>query len=130
MAMNDTLASAMSKIQAYEITGKTEVSIYPSSETIRKVLDIMNSHNYIGEYKVTKTTRGEILNLNLLGRINKCGVIKPRFNLKKVDFEKFERRFLPAKGFGFLIISTSKGIMTNEDAKLKGLGGKLLAYVY
>ena len=128
--MNDTLANAMSKIQAYEITGKTEVSIYPSSETIRKVLDIMNSHNYIGEYKTTKTTRGEILNLNLLGRINKCGVIKPRFNLKKEDFEKFERRFLPAKGFGLLIISTSKGIMTHEDAKLKGIGGKLLAYIY
>ena len=83
MASNDALANAISKIQSYEIAGKTEVSIYPSSKIIRKVLDIMNHYNYIGEYKITKTKRGELLNLNLLGRINKCGVIKPRFNVKK-----------------------------------------------
>ena len=130
MAVNDTLANAMSKIQSYEVTGKTEVAIYPSSKTIKKILYIMNSYNYIGAYKSAKTTRGEVLNLSLLGRINKCGVIKPRFNVKKGDFEKFERRYLPAKGFGILIVSTSMGMMTNEEAKLKGTGGKLLAYIY
>ena len=130
MATNDNLANMMSKIQSYEIAGKTEVSIYPSSKTIRRLLDIMNIHNYIGKYTVTKTTRGEILSLNLLGKINKCGVIKPRFNVKKNEFEKFERRYLPAKGFGFLLVSTTKGIMTNEEAKTNGVGGKLIAYIY
>ncbi len=130
MAINDALANAMSKIQNYEITGKTEVSIYPLSKTIKEILDIMNSHNYIGSYNVAKTTRGDIMSLNLLGRINNCGVIKPRFNVKKNEFEKFEKRYLPAKGFGFLIVSTSNGIMTNEEAKTKGIGGKLLAYIY
>ncbi len=130
MAINDALANAMSKIQTYEITSKTEVSIYPLSKTIKKVLDIMNSNNYIGSYNITNTTRGDIMSLNLLGRINNCGVIKPRFNVKKDGFEKFERRYLPAKGFGFLVVSTSKGIMTNEEAKVKGVGGKLLAYIY
>lgn len=130
MAINDTLANAMSKIQFYEVTGKTEVAIYPSSKTIKKILEIMNSYNYIGSYKVTKTTRGETLSLNLLGKINRCGVIKPRFNVKKDGFEKFERRYLPAKNFGFIIVSTSKGIMTNEEAKEKGIGGKLIAYIY
>ncbi len=90
----------------------------------------MNTHNYIGKYTITKTTRGDILNLNLLGKINKCGVIKPRFNVKRNEFEKFERRYLPAKGFGFLLVSTSKGIMTNEEAKTNGVGGKLIAYIY
>ncbi len=46
------------------------------------------------------------------------------------EFEKFEKRFLPAKDFGFLILSTSKGIMTHLAAKEKSIGGKLLAYVY
>lgn len=130
MAINDTLANVMSKIQSYEIAGKSEVPIYPSSKTIKKLLDIMNSHNYVGKYTTANTTRGEVLNLNLLGKINKCGVIKPRFNIKKDEFEKFERRYLPAKGFGFLLVSTSKGIMTNEEAKTNGVGGKLLAYIY
>ena len=50
--------------------------------------------------------------------------------MKKNEFEKFERRYLPAKGFGFLLVSTSKGIMTNEEAKTNGVGGKLIAYIY
>jgi small subunit ribosomal protein S8 len=50
--------------------------------------------------------------------------------LKTDEFEKWEKRFLPARGFGILLISTTKGIMTHEDAKKQHLGGKLLAYVY
>ena len=41
-----------------------------------------------------------------------------------------EKRYLPAKDFGILIMSTSKGIMTHYDAKKKNLGGKLLSYCY
>ena len=70
------------------------------------------------------------MKINLIGSINKCGVVKPRFSVKKNDFEKYEKRYLPAQNFGILIVSTSQGIMTNYEAKEKNLGGKLLAYVY
>ena len=60
----------------------------------------------------------------------KCGAIKPNFSVKKDGFEKFEKRYLPAKDFGVLIVSTSQGIMTHVEAKEKKLGGKLIAYVY
>lgn len=130
MGLNDTLSNALSKIFDYEKTGKKELDVTPASKVMEKVLDIMNQANYIGECKITKTNRGKILHLNLLGKINKCGVIKPRFSVKKDGFEKFEKRFLPAKGFGILIVSTSKGIMTHEEAIKKGIGGKLLAFVY
>jgi len=130
MAMNDTLSNALSKIHDCERIGRKEVIINPSSKVIRKVLDLMNEMNYLGSYESNKTTRGESVKVNLLGKINKCGVIKPRFSVKKDDFEKFEKRFLPAQNFGFLIISTSQGIMIHEKAREKGLGGKLLAYIY
>ena len=130
MALNDTLSTAMSKILDYEEIGKKQVQIYPSSKVVKKVLDILNQKNYLGEYDETKTNRGDALMLNLLGKINKCGVIKPRFSVKKDNFEKYEKRFLPAKNFGFLIVSTSQGIMTHEEAREKGIGGKLLAFVY
>lgn len=130
MALNDTLANALSKILNCENTSKKEVVIMPASKLIKHVLAIMNKNNFIGKYTITKDNRGEIMQLSLLGKINKCGVIKPRFAIKKNEFEKFEKRFLPAKGMGFIIISTSNGIMTHEEAKEKGLGGKLLAYVY
>jgi len=88
MVLNDTLSTAMSKILDYEEIGKKQVQIYPSSKVVKKVLDILNQKNYLGEYDETKTNRGEALMLNLLGKINKCGVIKPRFSVKKDNFEK------------------------------------------
>jgi small subunit ribosomal protein S8 len=46
------------------------------------------------------------------------------------EFDKFEKRYLPARGFGIIIVSTNKGIMTLEEAKEKRIGGRLLAYCY
>src|SRR3989344_2690324 len=130
MALNDTLSNALSKIDDCERTGKKEVLIVPTSKIIKRILELMNERHYLGNYELTKTNRGEMIKLNLLGKINKCGVIKPRFSVKKDGFEKFEKRFLPAQNFGVLIVSTSKGIMIHEEAREKGLGGKLIAYVY
>lgn len=130
MSLNDPLANALSKILNFEIVSKKEAYIFPSSKVIKKVLDIMINKNYIGKYTLLKENCGEIIKLELLGKINKCGVIKPRLSVKSTGFEKFEKRFLPAQGFGIIIVSTTKGIMTNEEAKKKNLGGKLLAYVY
>ena len=67
---------------------------------------------------------------NLTGKINRCGVIKPRFSTKVTEMEKWEKRFLPARNFGVLILSTSKGVMAHSDARSQSLGGQLLAYVY
>ena len=44
--------------------------------------------------------------------------------------EKYEKRYLPAKQFGILIISTPKGLMTHVQAMDKKTGGKLIAYCY
>jgi small subunit ribosomal protein S8 len=68
--------------------------------------------------------------VKLLGRINRCGVIKPRFAAKVADLEKWEKRFLPARNFGVLIMSTSRGVMAHSDARSQSIGGQLLAYVY
>ena len=44
--------------------------------------------------------------------------------------ESFEKRFLPAKDFGVLIISTNKGLLTQKQAKEQNVGGALVAYCY
>jgi len=130
MALNDPLSNVLSSIVNYEKVGKKELKTKISSKVIKKVLDIMKENRYLGEYSTIKASNGEYLNINLLGNINRCGVIKPRFSVKKDEFEKFERRFLPASGFGILIVSTSQGVMIHDKAKEKGIGGRLLAYVY
>ena len=128
--MNDILANTLSAILNAEKVGKKECIIKPSSKIIEKVLEIMKDNQFVGEFKKTESRNGNSLAVNLLNNINKCGVIKPKHSVKKDGFEKFEKRFLPAKGFGILIVSTPKGIMTQEDAKNKESGGKLLAFVY
>jgi len=130
MAMNDILAAAMSNIQNAEKIGRKEVFAKPYSKIIKAVFEIMQNHHYIGSFEVVKDGKGDFVKINLIGAINKCGVIKPRFSVTKDNFEKFEKRYLPAKDFGIIILSTSQGIMTLDEAKEKGIGGKLIAYIY
>jgi small subunit ribosomal protein S8 len=130
MAMNDTLAAAMNDILNAEKIGRSTCVVTPVSKVTKVVLEIMKENKYIGEFKIIEDGKGGLIEINLIGGINKCGVIKPRFSVEKQEFVKFEKRYLPARGFGLMIISTSSGVMTQEQAKEKGIGGKLLAYVY
>ena len=113
-----------------ERVGKREVMLVPASKMIKKVLSLLQERSYVGGYEEIEDGRGTILKLSLLGNINKCGVVKPRFSTKKNEFEKWEKRYLPAKDFGVIVVSTPQGVMTHLDAKQKNIGGKLLAYCY
>ena len=128
--MNDILSAALSNIFNAEKIGKQSCLVRPISKTVKVVLEIMKNNNYLGEVKYTENNRGGIAKITLLGALNKCGSIKPRYNVKRTEYEKFEKRYLPAKDFGFIIVSTSKGVMTHNDAKSNNLGGRLLAYFY
>lgn len=130
MSLNDTLSNALSNVLMDEKLGRPESAIKPSSKVIKKVLEIMKENRYVGNFEETKNAKGSILKLNLLGNINKCGVIKPRYIVKKDQFEKFEERYLLAKDMGILIVSTPAGIITHIEAKKKNIGGRLLAYCY
>ena len=130
MTLNDPLANALSTILNSDKVGKKEVLIKPTSNMIKRILQLMQDNKYVGAFIETEDTKGNYLTLNLLGNINSCSVIKPRHAVNKDEFEKFEKRFLPAKNFGMLIVSTPEGIMTHTEAKEKKIGGKLLAYCY
>jgi small subunit ribosomal protein S8 len=120
----------MSKILNCEKIGRKECVLKPTSKVAKKVLDILNSEGYIGKYEEIDDGKGKHLKLSLLGQVNNCGAIKPRFAVKLADYEKFEKRYLPAKDFGILIVSTSQGMMTHSKAKEKRIGGRLTAYCY
>lgn len=130
MSMQDPLADALSHIKNCERVKKKVCEIKPISKTLKKILTIMSEEKYIGGFEITEDGKGGIVTVNLLGKINNCGAVKPRFGFKKHEIEKYEKRFLPAKDFGILIVTTPQGIMTHIEAKQKNLGGRLLAYVY
>jgi len=128
--MNDPLANLLVAVKNASKVGKDEVTFKPISTLATKILVIFKENNYIRDFEMIQDNKGGIYHIYLSRRINGCGVIKPRFPFKKDEMIKWERRFLPAEGFGKLIVSTNKGVMTHEEAKKKELGGKLIAYVY
>lgn len=130
MSLNDSLANAFSKIESYDKLGRGTVELTPSSKVVKNILTKLNEIGYVGSFEEVEDNRGNKLILNLLGKINKIGVIKPRFPCKIEDYEKFEKRYLLAKGFGIIFVSTSQGLMTHTEAKEKKIGGKLVAYCY
>lgn len=130
MSLNDPLSNAMSKLLSFEKVGKKECQLKPVSNLLKQVLDILNAEGYIGKYEDVDDGRGKSLKVSLLGNMNKCGAIKPRFSVTTGRYERFEKRYLPSKDFGLLIVSTSQGLMTHYQAKEKKIGGKLIAYCY
>lgn len=126
----DPLADALSTIKNHEEIRRKEVIIDPSSRLIADVLDVMKDEDYIEDYKYIDDGRGGKFKVELGGRINNCGVIKPRFSVKHDEFEKWEKRYLPAAGFGILAVSTPEGVISHKKAKELGIGGRLLGFVY
>lgn len=128
--MTDTLADALSHMRNTENAGTLTCTIKPASKLIGKVLRVMQEHGYIGEFEFIDDGKAGKLKVTLLGKLNGCGVIRPRHHVGKRDFEKFEKRYLPAKGFGVLAVSTPDGVISHYKAKESKIGGRLLAYVY
>ena len=68
--------------------------------------------------------------VHLLAKIEKCGVVTPRFKVKKDEYNYWEQRFLPSFNRGILLVTTNQGVMSHHDAVTKGIGGFLIGYVY
>jgi len=63
--------------------------------------------------------RAEKIAVNLTGRLNKCGVISPRFDVQLENLEEWQNNLLLSHQFGFNILITSLGIRDHEDARWK-----------
>jgi small subunit ribosomal protein S15Ae len=85
---------------------------------------------YIGEFEIVDDHRSQKIVVELNGRLNKCGVISPRFDVPVNEVEKWIVNLLPSRQFGHIVLSTTFGIMTHEEAKRKKTGGKVLGFFY
>jgi small subunit ribosomal protein S8 len=126
----DTLANGLTTIMNNEMRNKRECIISPASKLLGRVLRIMQLNGYIGEFEFVDDGLSGKFKVQLLGRINKCGAVKPRFAVKVDEFEEWEKKFLPSRDVGILIISTPKGVLSHREAKEKRMGGRLTAFVY
>lgn len=90
----------------------------------------LHTSGYIGEFEIIDDHRAGKIVVELTGRINKCGVISPRFDVQVNEIEKWIVNLLPSRQFGHILISTTYGIMTHEEARRKKTGGKILGFFY
>merc|ERR1711916_104262 len=124
--LNDCLRAIVNA----ERLGKRQVMVRPSSKVIVKFLQTMMSKGYIGEFEIVDDHRGKKIVVELLGRVNKCGVVTPRFDIGLDDIERWVATLLPSRQFGYLVLTTSEGIMDHEEARKKRVAGKILGFFY
>ncbi|KAF4365443.1 hypothetical protein F8388_012808 [Cannabis sativa] len=180
MVRISVLNDALKSMYNAEKRGKRQVMIRPSSKVIIKFLIVMQKHGYIGEFEYVDDHRSGKIVVELNGRLNKCGVISPRFDIGVKEIEGWTARLLPSRQgfsvykmlgclemlfratlneelylvnlrvsisvylilayihsslcnnlqFGYIVLTTSAGIMDHEEARRKNVGGKVLGFFY
>ncbi|TYJ26251.1 hypothetical protein E1A91_A07G107000v1 [Gossypium mustelinum] len=130
MVRVSVLNDALKSMYNAEKRGKRQVMIRPSSKVIIKFLLVMQKHGYIGEFEYVDDHRAGKIVVELNGRLNKCGVISPRFDVGVKEIEGWTARLLPSRQFGYIVLTTSAGIMDHEEARRKNVGGKVLGFFY
>jgi len=129
--MTDPITDMLNQIKNAEAVGKTEVLI-PLSKMKNEIASILSKKNFIGEVKKTAKGKIKVLKINLkydngipamagFKRISKPGqrIYQGVSEIKKVH-----------GGYGISIVSTSKGLMTNKDARYKKIGGEVIAEIW
>ncbi len=130
MTLADSLVSCFTTIMENELRGNRECTIAPASKLVASVLRVMQKQGYIGEIELVDDGRGGKIKIQLLGRINNCGSIRPHFPVARDETEEWVRSFLPSRDLGVVILSTPAGVLTHHEAREKKIGGALLAFVY
>ena len=120
----DIVSDVLNQIMNAKKARKTELVVTKNSKLLRNVLDIAKESGYIDYSTDKNTVKIEIK------KLNQFKALKPRFTVSVKNMNGYVRRYLPAKNFGFLIVSTNKGLMKHEEAAEQNLGGCLIAYIY
>jgi small subunit ribosomal protein S8 len=126
----DPLVNALNTIVNHEDRRKDECIIVPASNLIGTVLRLVQKKGYVGEIEFIDDGRQGKFRVQLFGRINKCKAVTPRFSTKISQLERYEKRFLPSRNLGIVILSTSKGVIDHIQAREENIGGVILAYIY
>lgn len=133
MAANDTISDMLTRIRNANLARHQTVEI-PSSRMTRSIASVLKDEGFIADVSESEADgrRKLVLNLKYKGR-GRQPIIRNLTRVSKPGLRVYSnRKDLPRVlgGIGIAIISTSSGIMTDRDARRKGIGGEVLCYIW
>lgn len=129
--MTDPIADLLTRIRNANKMHHEKVSI-PSSSLKLNILKVLKEEGFITDYAVKEDNKQNVIEVTLKYNNNEC-VIKGLRRISKPGLRKYtDVDNLPKvlHGLGIAIISTSKGVMTDSEARKQKVGGEVLAYVW
>ena len=130
MSMSDPIADMLTRIRNAQLAEKSIVQI-PSSNIITSIAQVLKDEGYVDDYRIHQTGNKKILEINLKYYAG-LPVIEKIYRYSKPGLRIYKStNKLPniMNGMGIAIISTSKGVMTDRNARLAGVGGEVLCVV-
>lgn len=132
MAMTDPIADMLTRIRNANQMRYLEVEV-PASNIKTEIARILKEEGFISDYKIKKNDVQDVIVLNLKYGQHKERVITGLKRISKPGlrvYAKAEELPRVLNGLGIAIVSTSKGIMTDRDARRQSLGGEVLAFIW
>ena len=132
MSFTDPIADMIARIRNANLRSLSSVSI-PSSKFRAKILEVLKEEGYISDYKLLldKRKKGSIVvdlkyynGLPVIKEIRRVSKPGRRIYTKADSIPRIQ------SGLGIAIVSTSKGIMSDNDARLKNIGGEVICKVF
>ena len=130
--VTDTIADMLTRIRNANQMRYEEVQV-PSSKTKEEIARILKEEGFINDYKINSDNAEKTIILNLKYTNKKERVITGLKRISKPGLRVYARSEEVPKvlnGLGIAIISTSKGIMTDKQARKENIGGEVLAYIW
>ncbi len=130
--MTDPIADMLTRIRNANVMRYKEVEV-PASKIKVEIARILKEEGFISDYKIKKNNVQNIISLSLKYGQNKERVITGLKRISKPGLRVYASvEELPRvlNGLGIAIVSTSKGLMTDKEARKESLGGEVLAYIW
>ena len=130
--MTDPIADFLTRIRN-AITAAHETVDIPSSGLKRELARILKEQGYITDFEVEPTQVGEVIKIQLRYTDGRKPVITDIQRVSRPGRRRYaDKTEIPRVmgGMGTAIVSTSVGVMTGHEAKAKGVGGEVVAYVW
>lgn len=131
MSRTDLISDIFTIMRNALMVKKPTVDI-PASNTVKAILELLKKENYIETFKEIEDKKQGVLRVYLRYLSGKSAII----NIKRISkpslriYVKADKIPLVLKGKGLAIISTSKGIVTDNQARELGLGGEVIAHIW